>query len=103
MTTLMSSASRLCRALSVLLLVHAPLRACEAGAGTAAAVESSCICRAFLIDDAIKAASKEGVVILTGIVHEPLHNQLAQHTVEGLPGVRCVINSMVVEAQAAKN
>ncbi len=49
-----------------------------------------------LKDDAIKAESKDGAVILTGTVVESSHKALAKDTVEGLPGVKSVDNQLTV-------
>jgi len=62
-----------------------------------AAAQNSYVFKNFLKDDAIKTASKEGVVTLTGIVHDDSHKQLAQDTVTGLPGVKSVTNQIEVK------
>jgi osmotically-inducible protein OsmY len=87
----------LCLALSVLLLIHAPLHASEADAKIESAAKSSYVFKTFLIDDTVKAESKEGVVTLTGVVHEESHKQLAQDTVTGLPGVTSVNNLIEIK------
>ena len=92
-------AASLCLVLSALLLVHAPLRAAESelDTGIEAAVKNSYVFKNFLMDDAVRTVSKEGVVTLTGIVHEDSHKQLAQDAVAGLPGVKSVTNEIDVK------
>jgi osmotically-inducible protein OsmY len=50
----------------------------------------------YLKDDSIKVESSAGVVTLTGTVVQDYHKSLAQETVYGLPGVKSVINLLVV-------
>ncbi len=84
-------------ALCVALFVCPPLHASELDTKIEAAAKSSYVFKNFLMDDAIKTESKEGVVTLTGIVHEDSHKQLAQDTVTGLPGVKSVTNQIEVK------
>lgn len=93
MNSLITPAFVLCMGL----LLHAPLRASEADARIEAAAKDSYVFKNFLMDDAIKTESKEGAVTLTGTVHEDSHKQLAQDTVEGLPGVTSVSNLIQVK------
>jgi osmotically-inducible protein OsmY len=79
------------------LLIHAPLQAAETDAQIEAAAKSTYVFKTFLIDDAIRTESKEGVVTLTGTVHEESHKQLAQETISGLPGVISVSNQIEVK------
>ncbi|HBJ84333.1 MAG TPA: transport-associated protein [Verrucomicrobiales bacterium] len=79
------------------LFAHAPLQAAEVDTQIEAAAQSSYVFKTFLIDDAIRTESKEGVVTLTGTVHEESHKQLAQETVAGLPGVISVNNQIEVK------
>ncbi|WP_306590467.1 BON domain-containing protein [Geothrix sp. 21YS21S-4] len=50
----------------------------------------------YLKNDAIKIASSDGVVTLSGTVSQESHKYLAQETVAGLPGVKSVNNSLMV-------
>jgi len=84
-------------ALPVLLFMQAPLRASEMDNSIVAAAKSSYVFTTFLIDDEIKTESNAGVVTLTGLVHEGSHKQLAEDTVEGLPGVKSVVNLIEVK------
>ncbi len=79
------------------LFAHAPLQAADTDAQIEAAAKSTYVFKTFLIDDAIRTESKEGVVTLTGTVHEESHKQLAQETVAGLAGVTSVINQIEVK------
>ena len=97
MKPLISPALTLCMALSALMLMQEPLRAAETDASIEAAAKSSYVFKSFLMDDAIKTESKEGVVTLSGLVHEASHKQLAEDVVEGLPGVKSVANLIEVK------
>lgn len=55
--------------------------------------------KTYLKDDAVKVQSKDGFVTLTGTVAEESHKFLAQHTVEGLPGVKKVENRIEVKGE----
>ncbi len=79
------------------LLIYAPLQAAETDAQIEAAAKSTYVFKTFLIDDAIRTESKEGVVTLTGTVHEESHKQLALETITSLPGVISVNNQIEVK------
>lgn len=93
MKPIMSPAAALC----MTLFAYATLHASEMDAQIEAAAQSSYVFKNFLMDDAIKTESKEGMVTLTGIVHDDSHKQLAQDTVTGLPGVKSVTNQIEVK------
>lgn len=93
MKPITSAAAALC----MTLFAYAPLHASEMDAQIEAAAKSSYVFKNFLMDDAIKTESKEGMVTLTGIVHDDSHKQLAQDTVTGLPGVKSVTNQIEVK------
>ncbi len=97
MKPIIPPAISLSMALFALLLVHGSLHASEADVQIETAAKSSYVFKTFLIDDAIKTESMDGVVTLTGIVHEESHKQLAQDTVTGLPGVKSVTNQIEVK------
>ncbi|MFC1808563.1 BON domain-containing protein [Candidatus Omnitrophota bacterium] len=62
--------------------------------------KDSYVFKTFLKDDAIKVQSKDdGVVTLTGTVAERSHKQLAEKTVESLPGVKSVDNQLEIEGE----
>ena len=89
--------------LCALLLTQVPLQATEKDATIEAAAQNSYVFKNFLIDDAVKTESKDGVVTLTGVVHDASHKQLAQDTVTGLPGVTSVTNQIEVKESPPAN
>lgn len=101
--TSLASTRRLTLALSALLLAQAPLRASEMDDKIVAATQNSYVFKTFLVDDAIKAESKDGMVILSGNVAEDSHKQLAQETVAALPGVKGVTNRLEVKDSPPAN
>ena len=56
--------------------------------------------KTLLRNDSVKAEVNDGVVTLTGTVAEASHKDLAQDTVESLPGVKSVDNQLVVKGEA---
>lgn len=79
------------------MLAHAPLRASETDTSIEESTKKSYVFRTYFLDDAIKTQAKDGVVTLTGSVNEDSHKQMAWDTVCGLPGVKSVINEIVVK------
>lgn len=65
-----------------------------------AAAQSSYVFKTFLVDHTIGAESKDGVVTLTGSVVADSHKLLAENTVSSLPGVKRVINQIIVKEGA---
>lgn len=65
-----------------------------------AAAKESYVFRTLLKEDHIKLQSKDGLVTLAGEVSAPAHKNLAQDTVENLPGVQRVENQLVVKPPA---
>ena len=63
------------------------------------AAHKSHVFKTYLKDDNIKVQSKDGLVTLTGTVAEESHKFLAEHTVEGLPGVKNVENRIEVKGE----
>lgn len=61
-----------------------------------AAMKNSYVYRTYLKDDDVRIDSKDGVVTLTGKVHNPAHKSLAEDTAKGLPGVKNVLNRIAV-------
>jgi hyperosmotically inducible periplasmic protein len=59
--------------------------------------KQSYVFKTYLKGDDIKIQSRDGAVILTGIVNENFHKALAQETVADLPGVRSVDNRLEVK------
>lgn len=87
------------------LCVAAPaLRATETDDRIENSAKASYVFKTYLVDDAIKTASEDGVVTLSGTVAYDFHKGLAQDTVAGLPGVKSVDNQLVVKGESpAKN
>lgn len=68
-----------------------------------AAAKQSYVFRTHLKEDHINIKAKEGVVTLSGEVATASHKELAQDTVENLPGVQRVENQLVVKSPAEKS
>jgi len=83
-------------ATAALLALSAP--AAHASKETDSRIESSAkrsyVFKTILKTDDIKIKSKDGAVVLTGIVTENFHKSLAAETVAGLPGVTTVDNRL---------
>ncbi|MFA5256767.1 MAG: BON domain-containing protein [Opitutales bacterium] len=62
--------------------------------------KNSYVFKTYLGDDSIKIESEKGAVTLTGTVAVSSHKDLAQDTVESLPGVISVDNQIVVKEAA---
>ena len=56
-----------------------------------------------VLENHVKVAAKDGVVTLTGTVEDKDDKELAQDTVENLPGVTSVKNDIVVKATAPEH
>ncbi len=83
---------------SAIIFSGSPLRATETDDRIEASAQNSYVFKTYLKNDSVKAASKDGVVTLTGTVSEAFHKSLAQDTVEGLPTVKSVNNQLTVVA-----
>lgn len=59
--------------------------------------ENSYVYKTFLKNDSIKINSEDGVVVLSGTVINTAHKELAEETVESLPGVVRVDNKLAVK------
>jgi hyperosmotically inducible periplasmic protein len=82
-----------------------------AGAGTPAlathaddqrivsSAKKSYVYRTYLKGDKIHIDARDGVVTLRGTVAEKSHKAMAEDTVEGLPGVRTVINELEISSR----
>src|SRR5450756_2471290 len=86
-------------AASTLLVTSASVRASETDDRIESSAKNSYVFKTYLKGDSIKAASKDGAVILTGTVAEASHKSLAENTVESLPGVKSVDNQLVVSGE----
>jgi hyperosmotically inducible periplasmic protein len=97
------SSSLLPLAITAILLGQSPLKATETDDRIEATAKSSYVFRTFLKEDSIKAASKDGVVTLTGSVKDNTHKQLAEDTVAGLPEVKSVVNQIETKENPPEN
>jgi osmotically-inducible protein OsmY len=66
-----------------------------------ASAKKSFVFKTYLKGDDIKIQSKDGVVTLTGSVHEESHKSLARETVAELPGVKKVDNQLEVTGESS--
>ena len=82
----------------VLLAFSTPLLASEMDDRIESTFKGSYAFRTFLQDDAVKVASKDGVVTLSGTVNEESERGLAQETAANLPGVASVDNRLELKA-----
>jgi len=73
-----------------------PARAADTDSRIETAAANSYVFKTYLKDDAIKTASVDGVVTLTGTVADESHKSLAENTVSSLPGVKSVNDQLVV-------
>jgi len=81
----------------VALLTGVPVSATETDDRIESSAKQTYVFKTYLKDDDIKIQSKDGAVILTGIVLEESRKGLAQETVEGLLGVKSVDNRLEVK------
>ncbi|MBK9797676.1 MAG: BON domain-containing protein [Holophagaceae bacterium] len=87
-----------------LVMVGLPMQAASQDQRIETSALNSYNFKTYLKDDAIKVSSSEGVVTLTGTVSRDFHRALAEDTVAGLPGVKTVVNKlMVVGEQPSEN
>lgn len=63
------------------------------------AAKKSYVYKTYLKEDSIKTESKNGVVTLSGTVTQQNHKNLAENTVESLPGVTSVNNELTVKGE----
>ena len=82
-----------------LLASGTPLFASEADQRIESSFKESYAFKTFLQDDAVKVASKEGAVTLSGTVNEESERGLAAETAASLPGVKSVDNRLELRAQ----
>ncbi|MDO8580922.1 MAG: BON domain-containing protein [Candidatus Omnitrophota bacterium] len=84
---------------AAVLITSASARATETDERIESSAKQSYVFKTYLIDDAINAQSKDGVVTLMGTVKEESHKLLAQETVASLPGVKSVDNQLVFNGE----
>jgi osmotically-inducible protein OsmY len=86
-------------AMSAILVTATSLRASETDSRIESSASKSYVFKTYLKDDSIKTVSKDGIVTLTGTVAEQSHKDLAQDTVESLPGVKSVDNELKISGE----
>ena len=84
----------------VMLAFSVPVNASTMDSRIETSAKQSYVFMTYLQGDDIKIQSKDGAVILTGIVSEFFHKSLAQETVAGLPGVKSVDNRLAIKGAA---
>jgi hyperosmotically inducible protein len=84
---------------AAVLLTSATVRASETDERIESSAQKSYVFKTYLKDDAIRTASKDGVVTLTGTVNEESHKSLAKETVASLPGVKSVDNQLTLKGE----
>ncbi|HEX5709919.1 MAG TPA: BON domain-containing protein [Sulfuricurvum sp.] len=92
-----SSAMNAAMAAAVLVATSIPLFASETDVRIESSFKNSYVYKTYLQDENIKISSKEGVVTLSGDVLDESHKPMAQDTVEALPGVKSVTNTIVIK------
>lgn len=84
-------------AAAVLLVNIIPVFASELDTRIESSFKNTYVYKAYLKDERITIVSKDGAVILSGEVLDESHKPMAQDTVEALPGVKSVKNTIVVK------
>lgn len=87
---------------ATLLLLSAPVYASEMDSRIESTARQSYVFKTYLQWDNknIKIESKDGAVILTGIVTDSINKSLAQETLAGLPGVKSVDNRLEIKGSS---
>jgi len=83
-----------------ILAFSGPAQAAKIDGRIELSAKQSYVFKTYLQGDDIKIQSKNGAVILTGVVSQFFHKGLAQETVAGLPGVVSVDNRLEVKGAA---
>ena len=81
---------------SIVLVASADARASETDDRIQSSARKSYVFQTFLKADSITIKCEAGIVTLTGTVAREAHKAMAQHTMEGLPGVKAVNNRLEV-------
>jgi len=84
-------------AAAILIVTAVPLFASDTDDRIESSFKKSYVYKTYLKDENIKISSKEGVVTLSGDVLDESHKPMAQDTVEALPGVKSVTNTIVIK------
>jgi len=86
-------------AVAAMFITGTPLGALESDQAIDASLKQTYVYRTYLKDDAIRVATKDGVVTLTGTVADRSNRDLAQDTAECMPGVIRVDNQLETKAE----
>lgn len=92
-----SAAMSAAMAAAVLVATSIPLFASDTDDRIESSFKKSYVYKTYLKDENIKISSKNGVVVLSGDVLDESHKPMAQDTVEALPGVKSVENTIVIK------
>lgn len=92
-----STAMNVAMAAAVFVATAVPLFASDMDDKIEASFKKSYVYKTYLKDEHIVISSKEGVVTLSGDVLDESHKPMAQDTVEALPGVKSVNNTIVIK------
>jgi osmotically-inducible protein OsmY len=92
-----SNAMNAAMAAAVLISTAIPLFASETDDRIESSFKKSYVYKTYLKDEHITISSQNGVVKLSGDVLDEAHKPMAQDTVEALPGVKSVENTIVVK------
>lgn len=82
---------------ALILLANVPIQASETDNRIESSARSSYNFKEVLKNDNVRIDSSDGVVTLSGSVAVDYHRTLAENTVSGLPGVKSVVNQIVVK------
>jgi len=80
-------------------IINIPVFASDMDDRIESSAVKSYVFKTYLKNDAIKIASKDGAVTLTGTVNEEYHKALAKETVTSLPGVKSVDNRLELKSE----
>ncbi len=84
-------------AATVLIATVIPLFGSDTDDRIESSFKKSYVYKMYLKDENVKISSKNGVVTLSGEVLDESHKPMAQDTVEALPGVKSVENTIVIK------
>ena len=84
---------------AAVLLMSVSARASEMDVRIESSAKQSYVFKTYLMNDAIKIQSMDGVVTLTGTVAEESHKSLAKETVASLPGVKSVDDQLELKGE----
>ncbi len=92
-----SNAMNVAMASAVIIATSIPLFASDTDDRIESSFKKSYVYKTYLQDEHIQISSKDGAVTLSGDVLDETHKPMAQDTVEALPGVKSVTNTIIVK------